>query len=363
MQVVIVASSAPAGLRWADAASPEHLPSDLAAALMGAGHDADVVRLPPPTDGGDAAHAFARTADGARWLVERLGSARPSVVHAVDAAAAVTAMSARAETGVPVVARWGDLPRPRGATQRRLRLACLRSADVVVAPTVSLARRAQAGGATSVAVVPDGVDVTALSPSSVSGGAAPPDNGRLVTLAGPGPTGGVSVVVQALRSVPDVELVVAGGPGGAAGAEQVDRLGREADRWGVAERVTLVGHVSRPAALDLLSAATAVVCPRPVATSGTAALEAMCRTRSVVAVRTAATADVVADHTTGLLVEGGDPAAMAAALRHVLADPFAREAWGQAGYDRVRARYDWSQVLPLLEQQYDACTAMAVSAP
>lgn len=51
--------------------------------------------------------------------------------------------------------------------------------------------------------------------------------------------------------------------------------------------------------------------------------------------------EVVADRTTGTMVRASDPAALTAALRTLVADPFRTEAWGAVGHDRATRRFSW----------------------
>jgi len=72
---------------------------------------------------------------------------------------------------------------------------------------------------------------------------------------------------------------------------------------------------------------------------GIVLLEAMLAGLPVVATRVSAVPEIVADRETGLLVEVGDAAAVAAALTDLLADPARRRSLGQAGVARARAEF------------------------
>lgn len=357
MRVVVVASAEAAAFRWPDAAYPVRLPADLVGALVAAGHDARLELLPDPEDDGlPQPHAYARAAAAGAWLSQRLDPAGNTVLHALDPAAAMAALAARASTGVPVVVRWGPLPEPAGATERRLRLAGLRSADVVVACTESLARQARGAGAARVVVVSDGVDCAGLGPAVE----LRPDSAdrRVVTLSGPAAAGGALALVAALRYVPDAELVVAG-RATEEGAET--RLLEAVDAAGVSDRVRWLGWLPREKALDLVTDADVVVSPRFEATAARSALEAMCRARPVVGVDQPVLTDVVEHGTTGVLVPPRNSAALAAAIRSLLVDPFRREALAQAGADRVSAVYDWARVVVRLQAVYDQALSAATS--
>ncbi|WP_237758089.1 glycosyltransferase [Anaeromyxobacter sp. PSR-1] len=63
----------------------------------------------------------------------------------------------------------------------------------------------------------------------------------------------------------------------------------------------------------------------------------------VVASRIEAIPEIVADGETGLLVPPRDPAALAAALGALLADPARARAMGAAGRARAAARFGWTR--------------------
>jgi len=54
--------------------------------------------------------------------------------------------------------------------------------------------------------------------------------------------------------------------------------------------------------------------------------------------------EVVADGDTGLLVPADDPAALAAALNSLLADPARAAAMGAAGRKRALAEFSWDAI-------------------
>lgn len=73
-------------------------------------------------------------------------------------------------------------------------------------------------------------------------------------------------------------------------------------------------------------------------------LEAMACEKPVVATRSGGIPEIVEDRTTGLLVERGNPQALAAALAQLLDDPKRRLAMGRAGRQRVVERFSWDHV-------------------
>jgi glycosyltransferase involved in cell wall biosynthesis len=187
-----------------------------------------------------------------------------------------------------------------------------------------------------VVVIPNAVDVDALAVAPAS--AEPAD--EVVVPRRLTPVAGVEVVLAALARLPPPRprLVVAGdGPLRPALRAMVRRLGLDAE-------VDLAGALPHGALMDRLRSARAVVVPS-VAVRGAvegmsiAALEAMAVGVPVVASNLGGLSELLADGC-GVLVPPGDPDALAAALREVLAlAPAARRALVERARRRVRERH------------------------
>jgi D-inositol-3-phosphate glycosyltransferase len=292
---------------------------------------------------------------------------RPDVVHAHFWMSGMAAVSAAAPLRLPVVQTFHALgsvkrrhqgsddtsPPGRVAAER----AVAQRVDRVVATCTDemfeLARLGTPRRRTT--VVPCGVDTTAFSPE---GPVLPrTERPRLVVLGRLVRRKGVDEVITALRRLPGVELLVAGGPpqtatGGLLATARhgvpddpdVRRLRELAASAGVADRVRLLGAVARPDVPALLRSADAVVCVPWYEPFGIVPLEAMACGRAVVASAVGGIQDSVVDQVTGLLVPPRRPDALAAALRGLLAAPTRALAFGIAGRDRVLARYGWDRV-------------------
>ena len=132
---------------------------------------------------------------------------------------------------------------------------------------------------------------------------------------------GVDVLVQAwptvLGRVPGARLQVVG-------SGSLPPPGGEGITWSQSLTTAEVA-----AALD---AATVLVLPSRSEGMGRVLVEAFCRGRGVVGSRVGGIPDVVTDGETGLLVEPGDPAALANALVRVLEDPELAGRFGQAAH-------------------------------
>jgi glycosyltransferase involved in cell wall biosynthesis len=108
----------------------------------------------------------------------------------------------------------------------------------------------------------------------------------------------------------------------------------------VGERVRFTGAMPLSELARVYAAADLYVWPACSEAYGMALLEAQAAGVPVVAGREGGVADVVADGTTGLLVEPRSPIALAAAVRSLLLAPARRRAMSAAAQARVLARHD-----------------------
>jgi glycogen synthase len=112
-------------------------------------------------------------------------------------------------------------------------------------------------------------------------------------------------------------------------------------------RGRLPGHLLLPGRVDeallhaLYARADVFVHATRFEGSSLVTLEAMCHGLPVVATRAGGIPDKVVDGETGRLVEPGDAAALADALRPLLASPGLRTDMGERGRQRVLARFAW----------------------
>lgn len=312
------------------------------------------------------AFAEALRADWSAW--------GPDVVHAHFWMSGLAAVSAAAPLDLPVVQTFhalGSVKRrhqghddssPPGRVAAERAVAC-RVSRIVATCTDEMFELARLGAPRRrTAVVPCGVDTAAFTPD---GPVAPRgDRPRLVVLGRLVRRKGIDEVIVALRRLPDVELLVAGGPPGSsgqgpelAGDPDARRLTRLAASAGVADRVRLLGAVARTDVPALLRSADAVVCVPWYEPFGIVPLEAMACGRPVVGAAVGGIQDTVVDQVTGLLVPPRRPDALAAALRGLLAAPTRALAFGVAGRDRVLARYGWDRVAEATAAVYDEVLA------
>ncbi|MGH3302172.1 MAG: glycogen synthase [Streptosporangiaceae bacterium] len=119
----------------------------------------------------------------------------------------------------------------------------------------------------------------------------------------------------------------------------VDRL--RATRGGV---IWIPGMLAKAEVVQILSHATAFVCPSEYEPLGIVNLEAMACGCAVVASAVGGIPEVVADGVTGLLVPPGDEAALAAAVNALIRDPGRAAVLGARGRERAVAEFTWARI-------------------
>jgi glycosyltransferase involved in cell wall biosynthesis len=308
------------------------------------------------------------------------GEQAPDVAHAHFWMSGMAALQAAAVTGVPVAQTFHAL----GSVKRRyqgdkdtsppgriaIESSVGRRVDVVVATCSDEVTELVRLGvpADRVRVVPCGVDVEHFRPGPRSAlrdgvGRLPRSTthrilciGRLVERKG------IETVIDALTGLPDVELVVAGGPA----ADQLDgdvearRLVALAASRGVDERVRLIGRVDHDDLPALVRSADVVVATPWYEPFGIVPIEAAACGVPVVGSAVGGLLDTVQDGRTGLLVPPRDAVALTSALRSLLDDPDRRAAFGAAARRRAVARYGWDRVAAQTELVYRTMVRRAV---
>lgn len=243
-------------------------------------------------------------------------------------------------TGIPFsfTAHGSDLHRDRAMLATKV-------ADAAFVVTVSESNRAvivaECGPARAakVHVVRCGIDRAQLPrrPAPVATGPGPREVCCVGTLH---EVKGQAVLVEAIRRLVaegrDVRCTLVGdGP-------DHDALRRRADAAGLGDQVRITGRVARPAVAAVLAGADVLVAPSVPSADGrreglpVVVLEAMAVGVPVVASRLSGIPEAVEDGVTGLLVEPGDAAGLAAAIARVLDEPEA----AAARVERAAARID-----------------------
>jgi len=92
---------------------------------------------------------------------------------------------------------------------------------------------------------------------------------------------------------------------------------------------------------------------------GIAILEAMAAGKPVVATSVGGIPEFVVEGENGFLVPPGDSVVLAAAIRHLLAQPERAKAMGRNGQELVRKHYSIESVVRQHEQLYETCGTQA----
>jgi glycosyltransferase involved in cell wall biosynthesis len=169
--------------------------------------------------------------------------------------------------------------------------------------------------------------------------------GRLI------PIKGLDTLLAAVADVPEAHVEIAG-DGPLRATLQADIEARE-----LGSRVRLLGRVA-PAG-PVMERAAVVVIPSLGEGFGMVALEAMERGRAVIASSVGGLPEIVVEGETGLLVPPGDPAALAGAIRALLADPERIVAMGKAGRRRALDAFSQDRCTRRTSELYDSVLADA----
>jgi glycosyltransferase involved in cell wall biosynthesis len=369
--------------------------AELAAALVGEGHDVrvytrrDSTALPdtvPTADGYQVWHVPAGPAlrvpkdellphmgEFGRWLAGqwRDGDWTPDVAHAHFWMSGLATLHAGRRTGVPVVLTYHAL----GVVKRRhqgardtsppgrigYERALGRAADrVIVQCQDEIGELVRLGVPRSrMALVPSGVNQEVFRPD---GPVAPrdPARPRIITVGRMVERKGFQDVVRAMPAVPDAECVVVGGPPAdlLAADSFARRLGALAESCGVADRVKLVGAVPREEMGRWYRSADILVAAPWYEPFGLTPLEGMACGVPVIGSNVGGIADTVVHGLTGDLVPPRDPRALGAAIRRLLTDKVRRFAYATAALDRIRSRYSWKRCAEQLGAVYAAVSTV-----
>jgi starch synthase len=164
---------------------------------------------------------------------------------------------------------------------------------------------------------------------------------------------GLPVLLRAAAQIePSAQLVLCAGQADTAELQAevtglVDRL--RASRSGV---IWLPGMLAKPEVIQILSHATAFVCPSEYEPLGIVNLEAMACGSAVVASAVGGIPEVVADGETGLLVPAGDEAALASAINALIRDPARAAMFGSRGRQRAVVEFSWDRIAAQTAELY-----------
>lgn len=216
------------------------------------------------------------------------------------------------------------VPRRYRRTAENIRV--MKRSDAVVAYSGFVARHVRRNRIADVRVAP-------LIVPSVPGWTPPPGENRVLFAGRLAPNKGLQTLLEAAREV-DVRVDVAGSGWWRPEAERL------ATKLDLGDRVTFHGWQPPEAVDELYRRANLVAVPslwpEPFGMVGP---EAMAHGRPAVGSDTGGIPEWLEHGQTGLLVQAGDPDALASALATLLADRDLSRRMGEAGAERVRQRY------------------------
>ncbi|AKJ14974.1 glycosyl transferase [Streptomyces incarnatus] len=290
------------------------------------------------------------------YLARQWSLSPPDVVHSHFWMSGLAALAGVRELGIPVVQTYHALgtvkkryqgaadtsPPQRLAIEEAVGHECAR----IIATCSDEVAELKAMGLDEerISVVPCGVDPDRFTPAP---GARPAGaRRRLLAVGRLVPRKGFDRAIRALASIPDAELLVAGGPeADLLGIDtEARRLRTLAGEYGVSDRVTLLGGVGRARMPRLMAGADLVLSLPRYEPFGIVPLEAMACATPVVATAVGGQLDTVVDGTTGVLVPADDDYDLGAVVRSLLADPDRLARYGAAGRERVLTHYTWDRV-------------------
>lgn len=293
--------------------------------------------------------------DIASHLARRWSKDTPDIVHAFHWTNGLAALGAARECPVPVVVTFGSL----GSAERQYRItgensatrtkmeACIaKTASGVIATTSDeVAELSRLGVPNArVGVVPLGVDTEVFKADGLI--AKRKKQTQMLAIGSLAEYRNLDTLLRSLTELPDVELVIAGGP--AADDLEADHgyriLAKLAAHLGVANRVRFTGHVRDRDLPALLRSADLVVSAARYEPHSISAIRAMACGVPVVAPAIGIYRDAVTDGTSGTLVPPNRPELLTRRLRDLLANPMRLAAYGIAAADRARSRYAWERV-------------------
>lgn len=202
----------------------------------------------------------------------------------------------------------------------------IRCADLILASTrdeAGLLDSLYGADPDRIEVLPPGVDHRAFSPGNREDARARLGHpgGRVLLFVGRiQPLKGLDLAVQALAEIDDAVLWAIGGPSGADGPAELERVQKLAAELGVAERLLVLPPRPHLELADYYRAADVCLVPSRTESFGLVALEAAACGTPVVAASVGGLRSIVVDGETGLLVEGRDPLEWATAVALLLDD-------------------------------------------
>ena len=250
-------------------------------------------------------------------------------------------------------------PRVQGETD------IIRCADLILASTAEeagLLDSLYGADPDRIEVLPPGVDHRLFSPGDREAARARlghPGQRVLLFVGRIQPLKGLDLAVEALAEIDDAVLWAVGGPSGADGPDELQRVQKLAADLGVADRLLILPPRPHHELVDYYRAADVCLVPSRTESFGLVALEAAACGTPVVAASVGGLRSIVSDGETGLLVEGRDPLEWATAVALLLDDGDLASAMGARASTRS-GRWSWCMTAARLRR---LCTDLVERTP
>ncbi len=301
---------------------------------------------------------------------ERLESLhlKPAIIHANYWLSAVAGHQLKHQLDLPLVTTFHTLARVKNETdvfdlepqlRADLEASTIGCTDMVLANTKIESEQLQrlyGADPSRIEEVPLGVDHAFFSPGNRAGARAALKLGNVPILLYVGriqPLKGTDLAVQTLAAMKnrDAILVVVGGPSGANGEAEVQRVHALAESLGVADRVRWVEPQPHHLLSTYYRAADVCLVPSKSESFGLVALEAGACGTPVVASNVGGLQTIIDQGSSGYLVDGRDPADWAYRVDSLLDDSASAAAMAFNAANRSQ-RYAWSYTAARLRRLY-----------
>lgn len=296
-------------------------------------------------------------------LISLLKKEKPDVLHAHYLSGYGT--TARLSGFHPsVVSVWGsdifDFPK-RSGWARSLVLSNLRSVDRILSTSMVMAREIESYHKPTcpIAITPFGVDTDLFIPrqEGVSGSSGTITIGLIKDLEW---YSGADVLARAFRRA--LDMLRSSGREGLADSLRLSIAGDGSFRdsleslvkdLGLTGSTRFLGFLSFPQVPAFFRTLDIYCAPSLAESFGVALLEAASCGLPVIASRVGGIPEVLEDGNTGILVEPGNPEALASALLALIENPETRARFGQAGRSFVMERYSWDSCVDRVLDIYE----------
>ncbi len=256
----------------------------------------------------------------------------------------------------------GDLVRRKNRWIKLLWIALIERGNLANAALIHLTSRVEAEEAARLGlpmrrscIIPNGVDMPDIAggfQGDLSGCAAAGERPFLLFLGRINWKKGLDRLIRALPEIPECRLIVAGNDEEHYQAE-LEALALSTRVHG---RISFVGPVYGEDKALLFRRALLLVLPSYSENFGNVALEAMASGCPVVVTPEVGMADIVRQSGAGMVL-AGEPTALSAGIRSLIADRMALKHMGERGREFVARRYTWESVGIQMEAAYKQAIA------